>query len=246
MTLGEKLSKLRKENGHTQEGLAQLLGVSRQAVSRWESNLAYPETEKLIRIGELYNCSMDYLLKDGAQTVAPVRRGIRDFYFERKSKKMVGGLPLWHINIGYGRVAKGIFAMGLFSKGVFSMGLFSMGLVSFGSFSLGLLSLGAFALGLLAAGAISVGVVALGAVAIGLVAIGAVAIGQFAIGAAAIGNYGALGDHAYAAIAIGKTEAVGELYQASTGDSEAVSRLLDQTVPGWLKWAAAWFKSFLR
>lgn len=246
MTLGEKISKLRKENGHTQEGLAQLLGVSRQAVSRWESNLAYPETEKLIRIGELYNCSMDYLLKDIEQTAAPVRRGIRDFYFERKSKKMVGSMPLWHINIGFGRVAKGFFAMGLCSKGIFSMGLFSMGVVSLGSLSLGLLSLGAFALGLLAAGAISVGVVALGAVAIGLVAIGALAVGQFAIGAAAMGNYGALGDHAYASVAIGKTKAVGELYQAASADAETVSRLLDQTVPGWLKWAAEWFVSFLR
>ena len=45
MTLGEKMAKLRKEQNYTQEQLAQLLGVSRQAVSRWESDLAYPETE---------------------------------------------------------------------------------------------------------------------------------------------------------------------------------------------------------
>ena len=59
MTLGDKLARLRKENNFTQEQLAELLGVSRQAISKWESNSAYPETEKLIRLGKLYFCSMD-------------------------------------------------------------------------------------------------------------------------------------------------------------------------------------------
>ena len=53
MTLGDKLTKLRKENNYTQEQLAELLGVSRQAISKWESDTAYPETEKLLRLGEL-------------------------------------------------------------------------------------------------------------------------------------------------------------------------------------------------
>lgn len=64
MTLGEKLEQLRHKNGYTQEQVAELLGVSRQAVGKWESGLAYPETEKLIEIGRLFDCSMDYLLKD--------------------------------------------------------------------------------------------------------------------------------------------------------------------------------------
>ena len=64
MTLGEKLVKLRKENNYTQEQFAEILGISRQSVSKWESDLAYPETDKLIEIGRIYNCSMDYLLKD--------------------------------------------------------------------------------------------------------------------------------------------------------------------------------------
>ena len=53
MTLGEKLSKLRRENNYTQEELAEVLGVSRQSVSKWESDLAYPETDKLIKMGKL-------------------------------------------------------------------------------------------------------------------------------------------------------------------------------------------------
>ena len=64
MTLGEKLSKLRKEYNYTQEQLADILGVSRQSISKWESDMAYPETEKLIALGKLFGCSMDYLLKD--------------------------------------------------------------------------------------------------------------------------------------------------------------------------------------
>ena len=64
MTLGEKLSKLRKEYNYTQEQLADLLGVSRQSISKWESDIAYPETEKLIELGKLFECSMDFLLKN--------------------------------------------------------------------------------------------------------------------------------------------------------------------------------------
>ena len=71
MTLGDKLSKLRKENNYTQEQLADILEVSRQAISKWENDTAYPETEKLLKIGELYNCSMDYLLKDGQEADNP-------------------------------------------------------------------------------------------------------------------------------------------------------------------------------
>ncbi len=64
MTFGQKLSKLRKENNYTQEQLADILGVSRQSVSKWESDSAYPETDKLISLSRLFDCSVDYLLKD--------------------------------------------------------------------------------------------------------------------------------------------------------------------------------------
>jgi transcriptional regulator with XRE-family HTH domain len=64
MRFGEKLSKLRKEYNYTQEQLADILGVSRQSISKWESDIAYPETDKLIALGELFECSMDYFLKE--------------------------------------------------------------------------------------------------------------------------------------------------------------------------------------
>ena len=67
MSFGEKLAKMRKEKGYSQEELANLLNVSRQAVSKWESNNSYPETEKIVAICKLFECSMDELigLKEG-------------------------------------------------------------------------------------------------------------------------------------------------------------------------------------
>ena len=64
MTLGEKITKQRKELHYTQEQLANILSVSRQSISKWESDIAYPETDKLIELGKLFDCSMDYLLKE--------------------------------------------------------------------------------------------------------------------------------------------------------------------------------------
>ena len=64
MTLGEKIARQRKELNYTQEQLADILGVSRQSISKWESDIAYPETDKLIELGKLFDCSMDYLLKE--------------------------------------------------------------------------------------------------------------------------------------------------------------------------------------
>ena len=64
MKLCEKLHKIRKDNNITQEGLADKLNVSRQAVSKWESGQAYPDTEKLIQISKIFNVSLDELIND--------------------------------------------------------------------------------------------------------------------------------------------------------------------------------------
>ena len=62
MTFGEKLQKLRARAGLSQDQLAELLDVSRQAVSKWERNEAMPEAEKLVRISRQFRVSTDYLL----------------------------------------------------------------------------------------------------------------------------------------------------------------------------------------
>lgn len=58
---------LRKKKGITQEALSEILNVSRQSVSRWEMDIAFPETDKLIRLSKLYGCSIDYLLNEDIQ-----------------------------------------------------------------------------------------------------------------------------------------------------------------------------------
>ena len=263
MTLGEKLSKLRKETNYTQEQLADILGVSRQSISKWESDIAYPETDKLIKMGKLFECSMDYLLneeiteRDGKKSKASVSvwDKIKSSVTERKSEKKIFGMPLYHI----GRDARGFFAIGLKARGVFSIGLISrgivsLGLLSLGVFSVGLLSLsliafGTFAIGLLAVGTIALGLFAAGAISIGIISFGALSVGGFSAGALAIGRYVAVGDHARAMIAIGDSEAIGSTYQhiggLSSADIPHIKEWLDTNVPAYLSWAKELFKFYM-
>ncbi len=68
MKFHEKLVALRKQNGYTQEQLAEQLGVSRQAVSRWESGETTPEMSLLAKLSKIYGVSADYLINDEVQT----------------------------------------------------------------------------------------------------------------------------------------------------------------------------------
>ena len=61
MTLGERIANLRKNCGYSQEYVAESLGVSRQAVSKWEKDLSSPDTENLIKLSELLNTSVQFL-----------------------------------------------------------------------------------------------------------------------------------------------------------------------------------------
>lgn len=64
MTFGEKIQKLRKEAGMSQEELSYQLGVSRQAISKWERDNGYPEIEKIVRMSKIFHVSLDYLLNE--------------------------------------------------------------------------------------------------------------------------------------------------------------------------------------
>lgn len=267
MTLGAKITKQRKELNYTQEQLADILGVSRQSVSKWESDIAYPETDKLIKMGKLFHCSMDYLLdeectdksgKNVAETVSALDKlhsTLKKQCRERKSEKMICGMPLYHIGkdargfFAIGLKAKGVFAIGLKAKGIVSLGLLSIGILSFGLLSLGAIAFGTFALGLLSIGAIALGLFAAGAISIGIISFGALSIGCFSGGAMAIGKYIAVGDHARAMIAFGDTEAVGKVYQRignlSSEDITFAKNWLDANVPAYFGWAKEIFKFFL-
>ena len=63
MSFGKNLQMLRKKNQLSQEGLAEMLGVSRQAVSKWELGEGYPEVEKLLILSKKLNISLDSLLR---------------------------------------------------------------------------------------------------------------------------------------------------------------------------------------
>jgi transcriptional regulator with XRE-family HTH domain len=279
-SVGARLARLRRAQNITQEEVAERLGISRQAVSKWESDLAYPETEKLLALSRLYGCTVDHLLTGEmpaadtsahtAEKTAPsadeaheaespnlwerVERswGKRPRYFEYKSRRTLRGTPLVHINIGFGRKARGIVAIGLSAKGVVSLGLCSMGVLSLGLCSLGILSVGILSLGLLlSVGSIAVGAIAVGAVAAGILAIGALSAGLISVGALAMGYYVAVGDHAYGLIALGGTVAEGDLFSAlaptiqqwkSTLLPEMLAQV-DAHVPAWLRAVA---KAILR
>ena len=71
MILGEKIAQLRRKNGWSQEELADKMGVSRQAVSKWESNQTTPDLERILRLSSLFGVTIDYLLKDDAAPEIP-------------------------------------------------------------------------------------------------------------------------------------------------------------------------------
>lgn len=249
MNTGEKIAKMRKENNYTQEQLAECMGVSRQSISKWESGLAYPETEKLILLSQLFGCSLDYLLKDEVDKMNWEQEKERGFCFphiDKKSEKMIFGMPLWHI----GKNAKGFIAVGIKARGVISVGLFSMGIVSVGLFSVGLLAMGMWALGIVAAGCMAAGILSTGAIALGIVACGAIAIGEFAVGALSIGHYVAIGDYAIGMFAFGKSHASGKVFETvkdlSAVERKQVLQRMREQIPDYYGWFRSWFESWVR
>lgn len=64
MILADKILKHRKENGWSQEDLAEKLNVSRQSISKWEGAQSTPDLERIIKMSEIFGVSTDYLLKD--------------------------------------------------------------------------------------------------------------------------------------------------------------------------------------
>ena len=71
MILADKIIDLRKKNGWSQEELAEKLGVSRQAVSKWESAQSVPDMGRVVQMSELFGVSTDYLLKDSLEKTEP-------------------------------------------------------------------------------------------------------------------------------------------------------------------------------
>ncbi|EMB72018.1 helix-turn-helix domain-containing protein [Streptococcus mutans] len=69
MNIGEKLKTARQQSHLTQEGVADLILVSRQTISNWENEKSYPDIVNLIKLSDLYQISLDTLLKDDGKMI---------------------------------------------------------------------------------------------------------------------------------------------------------------------------------
>ena len=304
MTFAQVLARLRREKGLSQEQLADLMDVSRQAVSKWEAGQSMPDLARLVALAELFGVSLDALVRpdrEGAAAAHPgktetgtahpgsayssgARTGTahweavrpetasppetpadaaqsgaarepaagpaagmvrveaqgRTFYmpagsvvaitpgYEYKSERTLFGLPLVHINIGYGlRGAKGVFALGNSAVGVVAVGGFSAGLVGIGGLSAGLL---------LAFGGVALGGIALGGLAVGGIALGACAVGAYALGAAAVASKAAVGVSALAPVSAGMNESAQFAITDATTLREVAGYLRAAGVPRAIAW----------
>ena len=114
MTFGEKLTRLRKREGLSQEALAEKLGVSRQAVSRWEQSTALPDAAKLLPCAKLFPVNVEWLLDDArnwedqAQSAEPA---------QETETRAAHGDRRWYIA---GGIVTGAGALGLVVMGIFS------------------------------------------------------------------------------------------------------------------------------
>lgn len=98
MSLGERIYRLRTEKKLSQSELADALEVSRQSISKWETDASVPELDKLVKLSELFGVSLDVLVLDKKQPEAPKVPEPQVIYAEREKtmpvKKVVGILLL--------------------------------------------------------------------------------------------------------------------------------------------------------
>ena len=227
----DRLYQLRRARGLSQEELAHTVGVSRQAVQKWEAGASAPDLDNLSALADYFGVTLDYLVRgtEAAPQSPPEGPAVTQNYFtlyryryEYRSRCTLFGLPLVHIHLGYGFCrARGIVAIGNIATGVISVGCVSAGAVSIGGVALGALALGGLAAGLFAFGGLALGVllavgggalslgVSLGGAAVGrFVAQGGLAVGRYAAGDAAFGSVLAIGNssHSYGGLALTFTQ----------------------------------------
>ncbi|MBQ8783065.1 MAG: helix-turn-helix transcriptional regulator [Clostridia bacterium] len=86
---GERIYELRNKNNMSQGDLADRLEVSRQTVSKWENSMCKPEADKLIQLSEIFNVSIDYILKGEQTPLDPVYVYVKDTDGETKNNEQV-------------------------------------------------------------------------------------------------------------------------------------------------------------
>ena len=81
MNIADRIQYLRKQKGYSQEELAEKVGVSRQAVSKWESEQSTPDLEKVIAMSELFEVTTDYILKGIEPVSTTNRKTVKTLYW---------------------------------------------------------------------------------------------------------------------------------------------------------------------
>ena len=97
MNLSDKIIKLRKAKAISQEELAERLGVSRQAISKWESGQSTPDVDKIILLSTFFGVSTDYLLKDNEEFEPKTQHGGADNVFEETIEPRVSSEDVRHV-----------------------------------------------------------------------------------------------------------------------------------------------------
>ena len=91
-TLGEKINSLRKQRNMTQDELAEKMGVSSQAVSKWEKGLSIPDIPILIELSDFFHIALDDLLKEDTVSFIPKeeRKNINEMFLRVNVQSMQG------------------------------------------------------------------------------------------------------------------------------------------------------------
>lgn len=108
MSLGGNLQYLRKKENITQEQLAERLEVSRQTISKWESDTSYPEMDKILILCEMFGCSMDALLRGNVEEFSQEDKEIYESHMNDFSQKIAGSVCAIIVGAGLSALAEGM------------------------------------------------------------------------------------------------------------------------------------------
>ena len=89
MTLGEKIQKLRKQRGLSQEALAEKVTVTRQTISKWELGQSTPDLDFIAQLSDIFNVSSDYLIKDEMTEPDELPYKKRNYRLSERGKRII-------------------------------------------------------------------------------------------------------------------------------------------------------------
>mgnify|MGYP000380957781 CR=1 FL=1 len=89
MTLGEKIQKLRKQRGLSQEALAEKVTVTRQTISKWELGQSLPDLDFIAQLSDIFNVSSDYLIKDEMTEPNELPYKKRNYRLSERGKRII-------------------------------------------------------------------------------------------------------------------------------------------------------------